>query len=71
MLSKDRPRLGNLSAWCLHMTFVNENRFLIPAWGVSLTLHGVVVVLATLFAAQVRPALQEEPFKWDVALVER
>lgn len=52
------------------MTCVNENRFLIPAWGVSLTLHGVVVVLAMLFAAHVRPVLQEEPFKWDVALVE-
>jgi periplasmic protein TonB len=52
------------------MTGVNENHFLIPAWGVSLTLHGAVVVLAMLFAAQVRPPLQEEPFKWDVALVE-
>jgi protein TonB len=52
------------------MTCVNENHFLIPAWGVSLTLHGAVVVLAMLFAAQVRPPLQEEPFKWDVALVE-
>jgi periplasmic protein TonB len=52
------------------MTCVNENRFLIPAWGVSLTLHGIVVVLAMLFAAQVRPVFQEEPFKWDVALVE-
>lgn len=72
MLSKDRSRLGNLFQWCFHMTMtcVNENHFLIPAWGVSLTLHGVVVVLAMLFAAQVRPPLQEEPFKWDVALVE-
>ncbi len=52
------------------MTCVYDNRFLIPAWGVSLTLHGIVVVLAVLFADQVRPIVQEEPFKWDVALVE-
>jgi protein TonB len=52
------------------MTWANDNRFLIPAWGVSLTLHGVAVALAMLFAAQVRPVFQEEPFKWDVALVE-
>jgi periplasmic protein TonB len=52
------------------MTWANDNRFLIPAWGVSLTLHGVAVALAVLFAAQVRPVFQEEPFKWDVALVE-
>jgi periplasmic protein TonB len=52
------------------MTCANDDRFLLPAWGVSLTLHGVLVVLAVLFAAQVRPVIQEEPFKWDVALVE-
>jgi periplasmic protein TonB len=52
------------------MTCPNHNRFLVPAWGVSLTLHSVAVVLAMLFAAQVRPVLQEEPFKWDVALVD-
>jgi protein TonB len=52
------------------MTATTDNRFLVPAWGASLAIHGVVVVLATLFAAQVRPVLQEEPFKWDVALVE-
>lgn len=52
------------------MTCAHHNRFLLPAWGVSLTLHGLAVVLAMVFAAQVRPVLQEEPFKWDVALVE-
>ena len=52
------------------MTCANHNRFLLPAWAVSLTLHSVVVVLAMLFTAQVRPILQQEPFKWDVALVE-
>ncbi|HEU4504175.1 MAG TPA: energy transducer TonB [Nitrospira sp.] len=52
------------------MTCANHNRFLLPAWGVSLTLHGVLVVLAVLFAARVRPIIEEQPFKWDVALVE-
>ncbi|HEY7129139.1 MAG TPA: TonB family protein [Nitrospira sp.] len=52
------------------MTCVHDNRFLLPAWGISLTLHGIAVVLAVLFAGQVRPIVQEEPFKWDVALVE-
>ena len=52
------------------MTCANQNRFLLPAWGISLTLHGVLVVLAVLFAARVRPLIQEEPFRWDVALVE-
>jgi protein TonB len=52
------------------MTSANENRFLLPAWGLSLTLHGVLVMLAAFFAAQVRPIIQEEPFKWEVALVE-
>jgi periplasmic protein TonB len=52
------------------MTAATHNRFLAPAWIVSVTLHGVVVTLAMLFAAQVRPVFQEEPFKWDVALIE-
>jgi protein TonB len=52
------------------MTCIDDNRFLIPAWCISLTLHGIVAVLAVLFAAQVRPIVQEEPFKWDVSLVE-
>jgi len=52
------------------MTCPNDNRVLLSAWGVSLTLHGIVVLLAVLFAAQVHPVFQEEPFKWEVALVE-
>ena len=52
------------------MTGANDNQFLIPAWGVSLTLHGIFVTLAVLFAAQVKPVFQEEPFKWEVALVD-
>ena len=52
------------------MTAVNQNRFVFPAWGVSLTLHGLVVGVVFLFAAQVKPVLQENLFQWDVALVE-
>ena len=51
------------------MTSTNDNRFLFPAWGISLAVHGVAVALALAFAAQVKPVLQEEIFKWDVALV--
>ncbi|MFZ3012203.1 MAG: energy transducer TonB [Nitrospira sp.] len=52
------------------MTSTNENRFVFPAWGISLTLHGAVMGVVFLFAAQVKPALQENLFQWDVALVE-
>ena len=52
------------------MRSTNENSFSIPAWGVSLALHGGVVWLAVLFTAQVKPVLVEEIFKWDVALIE-
>jgi periplasmic protein TonB len=52
------------------MPSTNENRFLFPAWGISLALHGVAVWLALAFAAQVKPVLEEEVFKWDVALVQ-
>ena len=52
-----------------NMPSTNENRFLVPAWGISLAVHGTAVWLALAFAAQVKPILQEEIFKWDVALV--
>ncbi len=52
------------------MTSTNDNQFFMPAWGVSLALHGVVVGVAFMFATQVKPSLQEETSKWDVALVE-
>ena len=52
------------------MTSTDETRFFFPAWGISLTLHGVAVGLAFAFAAQVKPVLQENLFQWDVALVE-
>lgn len=52
------------------MTSTSENRFVFSAWGISLMLHGTVVGLVFLFAAQVTPILQENLFQWDVALVE-
>lgn len=39
------------------------------AWTISMILHGVVVGLAFVFVAQVKPVLQGETFQWDVALV--
>ncbi|MGQ0556552.1 MAG: TonB family protein [Nitrospiraceae bacterium] len=52
------------------MTATNDNRFFVPAWGVSLALHGTIIGLAFAFAAQVKPILQENLFQWDVALVD-
>jgi periplasmic protein TonB len=54
----------------VRMTSIDQNRFLLPAWGFSLLLHGLAVVLAVIFAAQIKPVLKEEAFKWDVALVD-
>lgn len=51
------------------MISTDDNQFFFPAWGLSLVLHGVVVGLAFVFVAQVKPVLQEETFRWDVALV--
>jgi len=52
------------------MILVDDNRFFFPAWGISLTLHGIVAGLAVVVATQVKPLLPEEVFQWDVALVE-
>lgn len=49
---------------------MDETRFLFPAWGISLALHGVMVGLGFAFVAQVKPILQEDMFQWDVALVQ-
>lgn len=63
---------GPIGAWVLsgHMTSVSDNQFSFVAWSISLFLHGVVVVLAFVLVAQVRPILPEDVFQWDVALVE-
>ncbi len=52
------------------MTSTSDNRFFLPAWGISLALHGLVVGLAVVLATQVKPLLSEGVFQWDVALVE-
>src|SRR5678816_3317703 len=52
------------------MRSTNENSLNISAWGVSLALHGGVVWRALVFTAQVKPVLNEEIFKWEVAFVE-
>jgi protein TonB len=52
------------------MTSADHNRFLLPAWSVSLLLHAIVVFLAAMFVGQVKPVLQTETFKWDVTFVE-
>jgi protein TonB len=52
------------------MTSTNDNRFFLPAWGISLTFHGLAVGLAVMCVTQVKPLLPEEVFQWDVALVE-
>lgn len=52
------------------MTSIDQNRFVFPAWGISLTLHGLAVGVLFIFAGQVKPVLQENLFQWDVALVE-
>jgi len=52
------------------MTSSSDNRFFLPAWGISLALHSVVVGLALAFVSQVKPLLSEEVFKWDIGLVQ-
>jgi len=48
----------------------NDNQHSVSAWGISLVVHGVAVAATIAFAAQVKPVLQEEIFRWDVALVD-
>jgi protein TonB len=52
------------------MTSKDDNQFWFPAWGISVILHGAVVGVAIVFVSQVKPVLQDETFRWDVALVE-
>ncbi len=52
------------------MTSSTDNRFFLPAWGISLALHSVAVGLALAFVSQVEPILSEEVFKWDIGLVQ-
>jgi len=52
------------------MTSTQENRFLAPAWMASFAIHTAAVGLALLLVAQVKPAIEQEVFKWEVALVQ-
>ncbi len=53
------------------MTSAEDSRFFFPAWGLSLILHGVVVGLAFACVSQAKPALEDDGFQWDVALVDK
>lgn len=52
------------------VTTTNTNQFFLPAWAISLTLHGAIIGVAVAFASQIKPILQEAVFKWDVAFVQ-
>ena len=41
----------------------------VQGWLVSVLLHGTVVLAAILFVKQIQLAPQDEPFKWNVAMV--
>ena len=53
------------------MTSTDEKRFVAPAWAVSFSLHGLVVVLAIAFSAQIKPLVHQDRFTWDVAFVQQ
>lgn len=53
------------------MPLMGENQFVVPAWGISLVLHGVVLGLSFAFSAQIKPLVQENLFSWDVAFVQQ
>lgn len=48
----------------------HENRLHIAGWGASLALHVVAVGLAFAVAVQMKPELKQDPFRWEVSLVE-
>jgi len=41
----------------------------VQGWLVSVLLHGTVALAAILLVKQIQPAPQDEPFKWNVAMV--
>ena len=43
---------------------------LIRGWGVSLLVHGVAIATAFWVAAEIKPVVPKEPFRWEVALVQ-
>ena len=51
------------------MTFI-ERQLMVQAWAASIILHSIAVTLAVLLASQVKPLARQEPFHWNVSLVE-
>lgn len=51
------------------MILGSEKRIFLPAWSISVSLHGLIMGLLFTISAQVKPVLQEDIFQWDVALV--
>ena len=47
-----------------------DDRFVVPAWCLSLGVHAVVIGLAVTLVAHIKPVLKEDVFQWEVALVE-
>ncbi|MBM4126449.1 MAG: energy transducer TonB [Nitrospira sp.] len=52
------------------MTQADEQRSFLSAWGISLAVHSMAVVLGLAFLTQITPVVKEEIFKWEVALVQ-
>ena len=52
------------------MTQADEQRSFLSAWGISLAVHSMAVVLGLAFLTQITPVVKEELFKWEVALVQ-
>lgn len=48
----------------------DRERMPYSAWGLSLGLHAVIVGLSLIITAQVQPILNEEVFRWDIALIQ-
>jgi periplasmic protein TonB len=57
-----------MSEWAHSMG--RDNRLRIQAWSYSLALHVMIVVLAMVFSARLTLTRQDEPFRWNVAMVE-
>ena len=49
---------------------LNDRQLRVQAWAASVTLHGIAVTLAVLLVSQIKPLSVEEPFHWNVSLVE-
>lgn len=48
-----------------------ENRYYVRSWALSLAIHGLALAFALTVLSDLRLAPEPEPFKWDVAMVDR